>query len=135
MKYEVSSAYKSVKNWINRGIFSKLKCSTIMMKIFKKPLEKFHWKLSVKINMFLTLQSLNLPVAVTFQLFNLQVWHLLWAKSYLTFRQLQSLDSLQNVYVIWYEHIVKYRLVLKTQFNHLASLAKLLSVRFQTKWL
>ena len=38
---------------------------------------------------------------------HLQISHLLWARSSLTFRQLQSVDSLWNAYMTWQEHTVR----------------------------
>ena len=47
------------------------------------------------------LRSKWLWVRVPLQSLNLQIWRLLRARSSLTFRQLQSVDSLSNSYVTW----------------------------------
>ena len=46
---------------------------------------------------------------VRLQSLNLQISHLLRARSSLTVRQLKSVDSLWNAYVTWQEHAVKNR--------------------------
>ena len=45
----------------------------------------------------------------------LQISCLLWARISLTFRQLQSMDSLWNAYVTWQEHTVKCTVQISTQ--------------------
>ena len=51
-------------------------------------------------------------VRVQLQLVNLQISRLLRARSFLTFRQLQSVDSLWNAYLSWQEHTVLWKLTL-----------------------
>ena len=51
-------------------------------------------------------------VRVQLQLVNLQISRLLRARSFLTFRQLQSVDSLWNAYLTWQEHTVLWKLTL-----------------------
>ena len=46
-------------------------------------------------------------VRVQLQSLKLQIWHLLRARSSLTFRQLWSVDSLWNACVTWQEHTVR----------------------------
>ena len=53
-----------------------------------------------------TLNHLAKLVRVQLQWLNLQILRLLRARSSLTFRQLQSVDSLWNAYVTWQEHTV-----------------------------
>ena len=51
---------------------------------------------------------LSCHVRVQLQALNLQILRLLRARSSLTFRQLWSVDSLWNTYVIWQKHRVTY---------------------------
>ena len=48
----------------------------------------------------------GLWVRVQLQLLKLPISRLLWARSFLTFKQLQSVDSLWSAYVTWQEHTV-----------------------------
>ena len=54
-------------------------------------------------------------VRVQLQSLKLQTLCLLQAKSFLTFRQLQNVDSLWNVYMTWQEHTVSIK-VMFTQY-------------------
>ena len=53
-----------------------------------------------------------LSIWVKLQSFKFQISSLLWARSSLTFRQLQSVDSLWNAYVTWQENTVNFHLYL-----------------------
>ena len=68
----------------------------------------------------------------------LQIWHLLRLRRSLTFRQTLRV-SIHSETRTWQDNNIRsnapYRKVLTAQLNHLANLAKWLSVRLRTKWL
>ena len=50
------------------------------------------------------LQTNWFGVRFPLQSLKLQIWHLSWARSSLIFKQLESVNSLWNAFVTWYEH-------------------------------
>ena len=140
--------FSTIQDWYLWFLFLTISCLLHFIRKMKLEREIPRWSSSI---FFLPLNDLAkwfsvrlrtnwLWFWVQLQPFKLQISRLLRARSFLTFRQLQSVDSLWIVYVTWQEHTVKCTVQISTHnttqsFKKMASLAKWLSVRLRTKWL